>query len=131
MPTPMIAKLPDEIAQMIYKQVMEETLAYFIPIRYHHDLEDGIYKDYDNGNLQKVLQYKDGHLHGTCTYYDKNGRLQERSQWKNGKRDGICIRRYARWKKCFYRNGERVPPGDDIWPIFSKVGNVYNIYEYI
>ena len=30
----MTAKLPDEIVQMIYKQVMEETLTYFIPVHY-------------------------------------------------------------------------------------------------
>jgi len=78
MSIPMIAKLPDEIVQLIYKQVMEETLAKFItnhyvdaPYNYQsNDLEDGTYKEYENGKLIKVLQYKDkdGKMHGTCTY---------------------------------------------------------------
>jgi len=113
--TRMSAKLPDEIVQMIYKQVMEETLTYFIPVHYvdsqynyqSNGLEDGIYREYENGKLKKVLQYKNGKMHGTCTYYEKN-RICEISQWKNGKRDGVCSRRYFRWKKYFYEKGERV-----------------------
>ncbi len=50
---------------------------------------EGAYKEFTaDGQLIKVLPYKDGALHGVATVYYLNGKVLSRTTFKNGARNG-------------------------------------------
>lgn len=54
--------------------------------------KEGIYKLYDNGVLEKEINYINGLRHGICKIYHYNGKLYEESNYINDKKTGICKR---------------------------------------
>jgi len=52
--------------------------------------KEGIYKLYDNGVLEKEINYINGLRHGICKIYHFNGKLFEESNYINDKKTGIC-----------------------------------------
>ena len=51
---------------------------------------EGPYKEFTaDGQLNKVLLYKDGELHGTATVYYLNGKVLSRTEFKNNSKSGL------------------------------------------
>lgn len=44
---------------------------------------------YENGNLERVENYKEGELNGVVTHYYPNGLIYFLSNWRNGKKEGL------------------------------------------
>ena len=60
------------------------------------------YTSYDNGVLQNILIFKEGKIHGTCRFFDKDGSLLQLVQFKHGAMDGHMIS-YNDQKRSSYR----------------------------
>ena len=94
-------------------------------------------KKYENGNLARVAEFKNGLRHGKEETYDKNGQLllldtykngqkngphrgyydngnlQTEATYKNGKNDGATRVYYENgqlWSESKYKNGEKIAP---------------------
>ena len=54
------------------------------------EIKDGLVEEfYDNGQLYKKENYKNGKLDGLWEVYYENGQLRDRGNYKNGLKDGL------------------------------------------
>ena len=94
-------------------------------------------KKFENGNLRKIAEFKNGVPHGKEETYDKNsqllllntykngkkdgqqklyyenGNLRAEDKYTNGKNDGVSRMYYENgqlWRESKYKNGEKVAP---------------------
>ena len=68
---------------------------------------------YENGNLGKIAEFKNGLPHGKEETYDKNGQLLLLNTYKNGKKDGISRMYYENgqlWRESKDKNGIQIAP---------------------
>ena len=61
-------------------------------INYKDGKKDGLYKSWDkNGQLELEVNYKDGEFAGLAKSWHSNGQLESEINWKDGELDGLHI----------------------------------------
>jgi antitoxin component YwqK of YwqJK toxin-antitoxin module len=76
---------------------------------------------YDNGQIEMLMQFKDGKEDGPHTSWYENGKKKTEGTWKNGKEDGPVTHWHDNGKKeieGFIKNGKQ----DGIWVMYNKDG---------
>jgi len=59
---------------------------------------------YENGQIEKEENFKDGNKDGKWTWYYENGQIEQEENWKDDKEDGKWIR--------YYKDGQIVKEGN-------------------
>ena len=86
-------------------------------------------KNYENGQLEKKVTYKDGKEHSVYETYYKNGQLEWKVTYKDGKLHGVSESYYEDGqleKKVTFKHGEL----DGVWEDYDKEGKVSSRRTY-
>ncbi len=87
-------------------------------------------KKYENGNLARVAEFKNGVVHGKEETYDKNGQLALLNTYKEGKKDGPHRGYYENGNlqtEATYKNGNL----DGISKVYHKNGQLWSELKHL
>ena len=72
---------------------------------------------YANGQIEGLLRYKDGNLHGLSTWWYQSGQKEWERNYKDGIRNGLAVRWYEngqKWMEISYKDGVGVILYNDV-----------------
>src|ERR1044071_2578906 len=88
--------------------------------RYFDNHKDGPWNTYfPNGNLQSVITWKDGVLHGKTLVYNENNHVIKEVEYENGVPQGLMLTYYpdgTMWAKTTWKKGSIDGPATTYYP---------------
>ena len=94
------------------------------------DKDKNVVRSYwDNGNLKSELRYKDGMLHGDCSWYFSNGKPDMKAYYNANVMEGEVLRWYENGNlqsRYFIKNDQY----DSIFELYNVFGTLVKLEYY-